>query len=158
MHDAVSQSDLYVFIHEKFFGTGGLCPKEEFINLAEIWGKMFKENIDHIIHMQNILGILFRLSQPATYNFYGACNVKTVHESKTPYRPETCQQMHVKETHWETKQKTGAIETFAISQLNFILITNVSIASVFKCTQLCELPLGVWEADCLYRVSAVVLS
>ena len=70
MHDAVPQSDLYVFIHEKSFGTGGLhCPKEEFIKLVEIWEQNFKENIDHVIHMQNILGRLFRLSQPTTYNF-----------------------------------------------------------------------------------------
>ena len=77
-HYEAPNTPLYVFLQEKAYREHGtlVYPKERFVSLVEQWEKIFQTSIDHVIHMNGVLGRLVRYAM-ATCDQFLACDNDT---------------------------------------------------------------------------------
>ena len=70
-YDKPPHTDLYILLREKSYaGKENLFyPTEPFVKLVENWESKFQQNIDDVVHMNGILGRLFRLAKSLCDSF-----------------------------------------------------------------------------------------
>ena len=70
-YDKPPHTDLYIFLREKSYaGKESLFyPTEIFVKLVENWESKFEQYIDDVVHMNGILGRLFRIAKSSCDSF-----------------------------------------------------------------------------------------